>query len=165
MESIENATYANSKPFHKMVEELLPPGLYQAKIVKVYDGDTVWATVNHREIFRIKLRLRNINTPEIRGGSEEEKAEGFKSKHFVEKLLLNKIVHIKITGVDKYSRFLAFIYPNIDVWRESFEWTFEDYMDALGKVEKNYEGSMELNEYMIHSGNAVSYMYSVDPAE
>ena len=87
------------------------PYKYNAKIIDLYDGDTVTALVDlgFNITVKKKLRLAYIDTPEIRG---EEREEGLKSKYYLENLILNKDVMIETlkdkTG--KYGRLLAVIY-------------------------------------------------------
>jgi micrococcal nuclease len=84
---------------------------YKARIIDVYDGDTVTAIVDlgFRISFEIKIRLKGINTPEVRG---EERNAGLLSKQRVEELILNKEV-ILFTDRDKkekYGRWLGTIF-------------------------------------------------------
>jgi len=82
---------------------------YKAKIVSVYDGDTVTADIDlgfKTWVKGEKLRLYGINAPELRG---EEREEGLKSRDYLRGLILGKEVLIK-TRKDKrgkYGRYLA----------------------------------------------------------
>lgn len=90
---------------------------YRARIIDVYDGDTVTASVDlgfHISI-QIKIRLKGINTPEIRG---EERNVGLLSKVRLEELILNKEVTVKTQKdkQEKYGRWLGEIYlPNSEI--------------------------------------------------
>ena len=83
---------------------------YKAKIIDVYDGDTVTAVVDlgflHSQ--EMKLRLYGIDTPEIRG---VEKVEGKKVRDLVRDLILDKEVEIHSykDKQGKYGRYLATI--------------------------------------------------------
>ena len=84
---------------------------YNAKIIKVYDGDTVTALVDlgFKISFEMKLRLNRINAPEIRG---IEKEKGKITRDRLRELILDKTVVIK-TNKDKtgkYGRYIADIY-------------------------------------------------------
>lgn len=72
------------------------------KVTRVSDGDTVILIDNKGE--KKKIRLDGIDAPEI--GQEY----GDESKEFVEKLVLNKKVKIKVIGIDKYNRILGVVY-------------------------------------------------------
>ncbi len=83
---------------------------YKAKIIGVYDGDTVTAVVDlgflHSQ--EMKLRLYGIDTPELRGA---EKIEGRKVRDILRGMILDKEVEIH-TYKDKqgkYGRYLATI--------------------------------------------------------
>ena len=90
---------------------------YKAKILDVYDGDTVTALVDlgflHYQ--EMKLRLYGIDTPEVRG---VEKIEGKKVRDIVREMILGKEVEI-ITYKDKqgkYGRYLAnIILDGVDI--------------------------------------------------
>ncbi len=84
---------------------------YRATITKVYDGDTLTATVDlgfYAHLCNIKLRLSGINTPEVRGS---ERAEGLRIRDFVRELVLNKEVEVKTIkdSKGKYGRWLAVV--------------------------------------------------------
>jgi len=83
---------------------------YRAKIIDVYDGDTVTAVVDlgflHYQ--EMKLRLYGIDTPELRGA---EKIEGRKVRDIVRGKILDERVTIKSykDKQGKYGRYLATI--------------------------------------------------------
>lgn len=83
---------------------------YKAKIIAVYDGDTVTAVVDlgflHSQ--EMKLRLYGIDTPEMRG---PEKVEGKKVRDIVREMILDKEVEIHSykDKQGKYGRYLATI--------------------------------------------------------
>jgi micrococcal nuclease len=94
---------------------------YKAKVISVYDGDTIRADIDlgfgvwlHNQ----KIRLLGIDTPEIRS---EEREEGLKVKKIVEDMILNKDVML-ISHKDKqgkYGRWLAEIIincANLNFW-------------------------------------------------
>jgi micrococcal nuclease len=82
---------------------------FKALIERVVDGDTFDCVVDLG--FRIttyqRFRLRNINTPEIRG---EEREEGLKVKEYVESLVLGKEMNIETFKIGKYGRYIVEIY-------------------------------------------------------
>lgn len=88
---------------------------YNAKIISVYDGDTVTAEVDlgFNVTITEKFRLVRINAPEVRG---EEREDGLKSRDRLRELILNKNVIIKTLKdrKGKYGRYLAEIYINQD---------------------------------------------------
>lgn len=81
---------------------------YKAKIIDVYDGDTVTAMVDlgfyHYQ--QMKFRLYGINTPEIRG---EEREQGMIVRDILRAMILDKEVTINSykDKQEKYGRYLA----------------------------------------------------------
>jgi len=90
-----------------------------AKVVRVYDGDTFFAVFQlpDEPIRKYKVRLTHddnrldyIDAPELDSKNYNEKMKAYASKKFVEKMILNKIVRLKIKGSDGYGRILADVY-------------------------------------------------------
>ncbi|MFD0835358.1 thermonuclease family protein [Mariniflexile aquimaris] len=81
---------------------------YKAKIIDVYDGDTVTAIVDlgFLHFQEMKLRLYGIDTPELRGA---EKQAGIVVRDLVREMILNKEVEIHSykDKQGKYGRYLA----------------------------------------------------------
>ena len=85
---------------------------YEAKIIKVTDGDTVHADINLGFGVILKdtiLRLHGINAPEMKGASSHL---GQISKSRLEELVLGKEVTLKTfkDKKEKYGRLLAQIW-------------------------------------------------------
>ncbi len=85
---------------------------YSAKIKSVYDGDTIRADISlgfGLLIRNQKIRLLNINAPEVRGPLKES---GRKSRDYLRSRILNKNVILKTyrDKKGKYGRWLAEIY-------------------------------------------------------
>jgi len=82
---------------------------YRAYVRRVYDGDTITVDIDlgfGMMVCNQKVRLLNIDTPEIRG---PERPEGLKSRDALRKRIANKWIKIK-TKKDKkgkYGRWLA----------------------------------------------------------
>ena len=88
--------------------------IYNAKCIKVVDGDTIDAQIDlgfdtHKVI---RIRLVGINAPESRTRDLEEKTRGLAAKQFVIDILKkhhnNFILHSQ--GVGKYGRCLGEIF-------------------------------------------------------
>lgn len=84
---------------------------YKAKVIDVYDGDTITCEVDCGFNIKhtIKVRLAQIDTPEIRG---EERQEGLKVRDIVREIILNKEIYLQ-TAKDKtgkYGRYLGTVY-------------------------------------------------------
>lgn len=80
----------------------------QAKVVSVYDGDTVKVVFPLGETYyKWNCRLTGIDTPEIRTRCKTEKAHGYKVRDVLREKILNKVVTLKCGEFDKYGRLLA----------------------------------------------------------
>ena len=93
---------------------------YKAKIIDVYDGDTVTAVVDlgFLHFQEMKLRLYGIDTPELRG---EEREQGIIVRDILREMILDKEVVINSykDKQGKYGRYLATILlddVNINQW-------------------------------------------------
>jgi micrococcal nuclease len=84
---------------------------YKAKVVGVYDGDTITCEVDlgFEVKMTIKVRLLGIDTPELRG---EEREAGLVVRDIVREMILDKEIHLKTkkdkTG--KYGRYLGEVF-------------------------------------------------------
>ena len=89
---------------------------YDAKVVRVVDGDTIDALIDlgfnvHK---KIRIRMVGINTPESRTRDLEEKKRGLAAKARLKEILKenkNKFI-LESHGVGKYGRCLAIIKIN-----------------------------------------------------
>jgi len=84
--------YAEAR--HGTTEESLPGG-FKAKVIEVFDGDTVTVLLNKRHY---RIRIAGIDAPEL------DQAFGNESKRYLSNLVLNKMVYGVCKGSDKYAR-------------------------------------------------------------
>ena len=77
-------------------------------VVKVYDGDswTIMCEIGGRASI-IAIRLRGIDTPEIRGSSLEERGAALAVRDVCRFCFLGKLVSLSSYGNDKYGRLLC----------------------------------------------------------
>lgn len=82
---------------------------YQAKIIKVYDGDTFTFIVDLGFSITVKdkIRLYGVDTPELRGPQKER---GKKVRDYVKTLILDKTVTIKTHKKGKYGRYVCEVF-------------------------------------------------------
>jgi len=93
---------------------------YKAKVIKVYDGDTITVLVDlgFKITITETIRFYGLNTPEVRG---VERPEGLIARDRLRERILDKDVTIK-TKKDKkgkYGRYIAEIFleeENINEW-------------------------------------------------
>ena len=84
------------------------------RVIKVYDGDTITIAsklpFNESPLYRLSVRLNGIDTPEIKGKTEDEKLAAKQTRDAVAALILNKYVTLKNIQTEKYGRILADVY-------------------------------------------------------
>lgn len=90
------------------------PPIKGGRVIKVYDGDTITiaARLPYKEspLYRFHVRLNGIDTPEIKGSTDDEKIAAKSAKEYVEKLTLNKYVTLENVATEKFGRVLADVY-------------------------------------------------------
>ena len=112
--NIENIDYDNTIPFI--------PNFSKCKVVKVYDGDTITVAAYLKgdpQCYRFPVRLRGIDSPEIRTKNEAEKAAAILSRDQLLVKIMHKIIYLKNIGKEKYGRLLADVFyndVNISTW-------------------------------------------------
>ena len=86
------------------------------QVIKVYDGDTI--TVASRlpfansPLYRFSVRLNGIDTPEIKGKTDDEKSVAVEARDTLSEMILHKNVVLKNVASEKYGRVLADVYFN-----------------------------------------------------
>ena len=84
--------------------------LYNIEVIRIYDGDTFFVNIPNVHWLigsNISVRIRGIDTPEIRGGTEETKELARKSKEALIKLFEGRKITLYNLNRDKYFRILA----------------------------------------------------------
>ena len=88
---------------------------HKVSLASVYDGDTFRVHLNCKyRIFckSIPIRVRGIDCPEIKGGSNETKALAKQAKEFTKKFLNSGKIFLRNCGRDKYFRLLCEVKVN-----------------------------------------------------
>ena len=100
---------------HCLVKQIV-----EAKIVSVYDGDSVKAIFPFNNVmYKWNCRLSGIDTPEVRTSNQLEKKYGYFVRNKLRNKILNKVVTLKCGTFDKYGRLLIEIIiddTNINKW-------------------------------------------------
>ncbi len=110
---------------------------YKAEILSVYDGDTVTATIDMgfcAFLYKVKLRLHGIDTPEMRAKDPDEKARAVLARDFVRKRILGRTILMKSLGKGKYGRYLSIIWELDDAGEPEAE-SLNDQLIRLGHAE------------------------------
>ena len=99
------------------------PTLYNITVIKVYDGDTITIAAKvsrcSSTFYKFSVRLRGIDTPEIKGKTNDEKQAAIRARDTLSGKILHKSVSLKDVKYDKYGRLLAEVYfqgKNMNQW-------------------------------------------------
>ena len=94
--------------------QLFVPPITSGQVIKVYDGDTftlaAYLPYNESPLYRFSVRLRGIDTPEIKGSTEEERTVAVLAKTELTNMIMDKTVVLTNVGTEKYGRILAEVY-------------------------------------------------------
>jgi endonuclease YncB( thermonuclease family) len=122
---------------------------FECKVVKVYDGDTIWVAIKvHGKKYKFKCRLYGYDSAEMKPSlkmkdREKEIEKAIEAKEFFEKKIKNKYTEIEVLGYDKYGRLLIkFYFYNV-------------YKGICGT--RMITNCVYLNDLMIQSGHGVPY--------
>ena len=100
MKELKDVTKADTKIFL--------PNIKFCKCIKVYDGDTITVAADlNGEWYRFSVRIKNLDTPEIRTTNAEEKEIAIIARDTLRELILGEIVELKNISREKYGRLLA----------------------------------------------------------
>ena len=99
------------------------PTLYNITVIKVYDGDTITIAAKvtrcSSTFYKFSVRLRGIDTPEIKGKTDDEKQAAIRARDNLSDKILHKSISLNYVKYDKYGRLLAEVYfkgKNINQW-------------------------------------------------
>jgi len=132
--SLENVKYEDAIPFVPIIE--------RAKVVKIYDGDTFtiacrlnFKTYETKEYYRFSVRIRGIDTPEIKTKNPKEKVYAFHAKNALSSKIENRIVELKNIDYEKYGRILADVYiDGVDVGKSMIQENYAVPYDGKTKI-------------------------------
>lgn len=93
------------------VEKFIPI-IRIARVIKVYDGDTItiaayYPSYIERKLYKFSVRLSGIDCPEINSINKSERETAIKAKEFLHNLIYNQLVQLNNITLDKYGRLLA----------------------------------------------------------
>lgn len=130
---LEHADPKNIPPVPNQYE-IIP-----AKIYEVYDGDTLKALICVGEkVIKLRLRLKGLDTPEIRTKRDIEKEAGKCVREIVKNMIEGKTVPIKIEEWGKFGgRVIATVYMNDP--RIRYDGTLQSFLLKNG-LAKFYDG-------------------------
>lgn len=110
---------------------------YNAKIIKVIDGDTVDAMVDlgFSIYTQVRFRLYGLDTPEKNDEDPEARKLAMSAAAFVSDTILNKVVTIESVNKDKYGRWLA------KVFMKPEQPTLNEQLITLGHAKAYFGGT------------------------
>mgnify|MGYP001051139761 CR=1 FL=1 len=125
-------------PIFFLTSELPAEYIEGLQVLEVIDGDTVHASL---EGVVYKIRLTEIDAP------ERDQPFGNESRVYLNTLLADGVFAAKLSGQDRYGRYLGKLYENgIDINRkmvaEGLAWVYDDYVTDKSFY-KNQETAME----------------------
>lgn len=84
-------------------------GPYHVQVVRVIDGDTLELDILLTDHLtqRVRLRLRDVDTPELRGGQACEKKAAKAASQFVRSWVREATLTVTLFGRDRYGRELG----------------------------------------------------------
>lgn len=88
---------------------------YKVKLGKVIDGDTfkVYLACNYKIFCKaVSVRVRGIDTPELKSKDPEEKSKAYRARAYTRKFLNSGKIRLKQCTRDKYFRLLCDVYVN-----------------------------------------------------
>ena len=105
---------------HPQIQDKLYPDVKVSRLLRVIDGDTFACDINEHSAIAgkdIPIRLRGINTPELRSKDEEERKFATIEKQRLSDLLNNaRVIELRNIDRDKYFRIDADVYiDGIDI--------------------------------------------------
>ena len=90
------------------------PDVKASRLLRVIDGDTFACDIDEHSAIagkNISIRLRGINTPELRSKNEDERKSAILEKQRLSDLLKNaRTIELRNLGRDKYFRINADVY-------------------------------------------------------
>lgn len=93
--------------------QFVPP-ITEGEVIKVYDGDTITIVsklpYDTSPLYRFSVRLAGIDSAEIKGKTEKEKALAQEAKNALQDLILHKMISLRNVKTEKYGRILADVY-------------------------------------------------------
>lgn len=98
-----------------LYDETVPfvPEVKEGVVLRVYDGDTFTLGFyqSYSKIpYRISVRMRGIDTPEIKGADLRKMARARSAQKFLFSQIYGKTVQLTDVSMEKYGRLLANVY-------------------------------------------------------
>ena len=100
--TLDSCTYANTPSFNYVGQT------FTAKVVKVYDGDTITvAVLMHGKYWRFGVRMLGYDSPEMKSSDPVEKKWAKAAQKHLSDAIMNRMINMTCDKFDKYGRILA----------------------------------------------------------
>lgn len=136
-------------PTFKSCTNFIPP-VSEGYVVKVYDGDTITIATrlpieNDDTIYKFSVRLRKIDSPELRTKNIEEKEMAIISRDALSEIILHKFVTLENVDLEKYGRVLADVIHN---GVSMSEWMLKNKLAVPYDGGRKVDSTFNWKEYM-----------------
>ena len=134
-------------------------GRVPAKLVKIYDGDTAWLSVDAPVKATFRVRLLGIDTPELRQPAARENREALKRQAYAARNRLAQLAtnaEIDLSSDAKRAEWDEVIRENSLVIYAVFG-APDKYGRALATLYRGRDDQTSLNEILIQENHAVAY--------
>ena len=122
---------------------------YALEVTRVYDGDTVNGVVDLGFGIKmaIKIRLADINTPELRTKDLDEKARGYAARDFLREFLdkYGAGLQVRTNKKGKYGRWIGELLLSVDDFGHD---------EDLQKYSPNLDNYYRINDILVLEGHA-----------
>jgi endonuclease YncB( thermonuclease family) len=135
---LSNRTFSNTRKYDLTAEKRI------AKVLYVYDGDTVALAVKYRShVYKIDCRLYGINACELTVREDTPNKnqiilKGARAREALREKVLNKFVVAEFQQQDKHGRWLVCLYKDSGILSKTRE-CINDYMLANGHAVRYFE--------------------------
>ncbi len=141
---LEECTFENTQTYS------LNGLITKCKILKVYDGDTLWLAIKiHGKYYKYKCRMDGYDSPEMKPPLKQKNRDkeiqlAKDAKSFLEKSLENKTIKVEFFNYCKYGRPLI----NLYAYNTQFKICGINFLEKDG---------IFINKLMIESGHGYEY--------
>lgn len=97
--------------YNDTIEFIAP--IQRAKVIKVYDGDTITVAAHLTKdlpIYRFHVRLNGIDAPEIKAKTMKEKEMAVGARDALANMIMGQMIELKNNKCEKYGRILSDVY-------------------------------------------------------
>jgi|UniRef100_A0A6C0IQZ8 endonuclease YncB( thermonuclease family) len=120
------------------------PKFHYAKVVKVYDGDTITVACKYpirgSHLYRFPVRLAGIDAPELNSDDSNERVHADVSRTKLHELIFNETVYLDNIRIEKYGRLLADVYfhdIHVNAWLLDNKYAIPYYGGKKLKIDYN----------------------------